>query len=420
MKPVNCMNAVFRPLTAALAIGACAGAQAATTLTVASFPSFDESVKVAIPAYKKLHPEIEIKLTSLAYGDHHTAMTTALATGSGLPDVMAVEIGFIGKFAESGGLEDLAKAPYNGMQYRKQFLRFTYPQVLTPSGKLAAMPADVGPGTMFYRKDIMDKAGVSEKDLTGTWESFIDAGKKVKAATGAYMLADASDISNIYIRSNLKDGEGIYFDKKGDPVLDTPRFKKAFELAQAARKAGIDGKIGAWSNEWSEGFKRNQIATQMMGAWLAAHFEQWLAPATKGLWRSAQLPNGAFASWGGSFYTIPSKSEHKQEAWEFIKFMTMNKDQQIAAFRKVAAYPALVSAQDKDFIDQPVEFMGGQQARKVWQLSAEKIPGIRVDKYDSIATSVVGDALNEVLEKGKDINVALKEAQDKLKKRMRR
>ena len=114
-----------------------AGAQAATTLTVASFPSFDEAVKAAIPLYKKTHPDVEIKLVSLAFGDHHNAMTTALATGTNLPDVMAVEVGFIGKFAESGGLEDLSKPPYDAMQYKTKFAKFTFPQAMGGLGNVA-------------------------------------------------------------------------------------------------------------------------------------------------------------------------------------------------------------------------------------------------------------------------------------------
>ena len=414
------MNARFRLGAIAFGIALSASANAATTITVASFPSFDEAVKAAIPLYKKAHPDVEVKLVSLAFGDHHNAMTTALATGANLPDVMAVEVGFIGKFAESGGLEDLSKAPYNGLQYKSKFAKFTIPQAMGGSGNLSAMPADIGPGAMFYRSDLMEKSGVTEADLTKSWGSFIDAGKKVKAATGAYLIANAVDLKDIYIRSGLKDGEGIYFDKKGKVLVDSPRFQQAFELAKQARTAGVDAKIGAWSNEWSEGFKRNQIATQMMGAWLAGHLASWLAPNTKGNWRSAQLPNGAFASWGGSFYAIPKAAAHKPEAWEFIKFMTMNKDMQIEAFRKLDAFPALIEAQNDPFLDQPIEFLGNQKARQLWKVAADKIPAVAVDKFDPIANDIVNAELEKVLEQNKDIKTALADAKSQIERRVRR
>lgn len=405
-------------LTCGLGLG-CA-AQAATTLTVASFPSFDEAIKAAIPLYKKAHPDVEIKLVSLAFGDHHNAMTTALATNANLPDVMAVEVGFIGKFAESGGLEDLSKAPYNALQYKSKFAKFTMPQAMGGLGNVAAMPADIGPGALFYRKDVLDKAGVSEAELTKSWESYIEAGKKVKAATGAYLLANAVDLKDIYIRSGLKDGEGIYFDAKGKTLVDSPRFQKAFELAKAARTAGIDAKIGAWSNEWAEGFKRGQVATQMMGAWLAGHLASWLAPDTKGNWRSAQLPNGAFASWGGSFYALPKAAPNKKEAWEFIKFMTLNKEMQLEAFRKLDAFPALIEAQNDPFLDKPIEFLGGQPARKLWKAAADRIPAVAVDKFDSTAQDIVNAELDKVLEQNKDVKTALVDAKAQIERRVRR
>ncbi|HEY0821928.1 MAG TPA: extracellular solute-binding protein, partial [Rhizobacter sp.] len=375
---------------AAAAALAGVGAQAqTTTLTVASFPSFDMAVKAAIPLYKKVNPNVEIKLVSLAFMDHHTAMTTALAAGGNVPDVMGVELSFIGKFVESRGLEDLGKAPYNGMQLTPKFAKFTVPLAMSGSGTLAAIPADIGPGALFYRKDMLDKAGVTEADLTKSWESYIEAGKKVKAATGAYLLANAVDIKDIYIRSGLKAGEGIYFDKKGQPLINTPRFQKGFELAKAARTAGIDAKIAAWSNEWSEGFKRDKVASQMMGAWLGGHLSNWLAPESKGNWRSAQLPAGAFASWGGSFYAIPSKAQNKAAAWDFIKFMTTNKEMQIEAFRKLDAFPALIEAQSDPFVNEPIEYFGGQKARQLWKVSADKIQAIAVDKFDPIANEIV-------------------------------
>ncbi len=407
---------LFASLVAAISTTA----RAETTITVASFPSFDESVKAALPLWEKKHPDIKIKLQSLAFGDHHNAMITALASGTNLPDVMAVEISYIGRFAEAkGALEDLGKPPYDGKPLLEKLLKFTRSQAVSGTGMLAAMPADVGPGTLFYRKDILDKAGVTEKDLTKSWESYIDAGKKIKAATGAYLLASANDIKDIYIRSNLKDGEGIYFDARNKVLVDSPRFKKAFELAKMARQAGIDAKVGAWSNEWAEGFKRGTIATQASGAWLAGHLNNWIAPDTKGLWRAAQLPAGAFATWGGSFYAIPAKAEHKKEAWEFIKFMCFDKEQQLNALKSLDAWPALLAAQNDPFIHQPMPFLGGQKARELWKVAAEKAPAIAVNKLDPVAADVVNAELEQVLEKDKPIDQALKDAQQQIERRIR-
>ena len=415
------MKAFLKPVLGALALGLSAAAMAQNvTISVASFPDLDRGIKLAIPLYKKLHPNVEIKLTSLAYADHHTAMTTALATGANLPDVMAVDMGFIGKFAESGGMEDLAKAPYNALQYRDKVARFTYPLAMSGQGVMVGMPVDIGPGALFYRKDLLDKAGVSEADLTKSWESYVDSGKKLKAATGAWLLASAVDIKDIYIRSDLKDGEGVYFDKSGKPTIDNARFRKAFELAKAARDAGIDGKIGAWSNEWSEGFKRDKIASQMMGAWLAGHLNNWLAPESKGKWRSAQLPGGAFGSWGGSFYGVPKKAQNKAAAWDFIKFLTTTKEMQIEAFRGFDAFPSLIEAQNDAFIDQPIEYLGGQKARQLWKVAAGKISAMDVDKFDPVAAEVVNAELENVLEKNKDIKAALADAQAAVAKRVRR
>ncbi|MEE1674601.1 extracellular solute-binding protein [Agarivorans aestuarii] len=411
--------------TVALALGTtlaltATSAWAKTTLTVASFPSFDQAVNSAIPLYKKLHPEVEIKLVSLAYGDHHNAMTTALATGGNLPDVMGIEYGYIGRFAASGGLEDLRAAPYSAEQYEKLFSKFTVPLATGGSGTLAAIPADIGPGALFYREDILEKAGVTKEDLTKDWDSYIAAGKKIKEATGSYLVSSATDIKDIVIRSGLKDGQGIYFDADNTITVESDRFKEAFRLAKAVREAGIDAQVGAWSSEWTEGLRRGTIASQMMGAWLGGHLNGWIAPESKGLWRSSHLPAGAYASWGGSFYGIPKKAKNKEAAWEFIKFMTLNKEMQIAAFRDLDAFPALVEAQNDDFVNQPIEYLGGQVARVEWKEAADRIPAMDVHKHDPVAEQIVNDALEAVLERDADIDTVLADAAKQIKRRARR
>jgi multiple sugar transport system substrate-binding protein len=405
---------------AALAWGAAAAHAQKTTLTVATFPDLDRAAKAAVPRWNKLHPEIEVKVVSLQYADHHTAMITALATGSGLPDVVAVDFRFIGKFADAGGFEDLLKPPYDAAALRDKFVRFSVPQVTNARGEMIALPADIGPGTLLYRKDIADKAGVTESELTKSWESYIEAGRKIKLKTGAYLLADAADIRDIVIRSDLKPGEGLYFDRDGRVLVDSPRFVRAFELGRAARQAGIDAKVVAWTNEWATGFRQSRIATQMMGAWLAGHLKNWLAPDTAGLWRAAGLPGGTYGSYGGSFYAIPKKAQNKAAAWRFIQFMTLDKETQLESLRVLDSFPALAAAHDAPMMEEPIAFLGGQKARLLWRDIAAHVPPIPVSKYDAMATDVIRDEFENVVAKGKDIKLALADARAVIERRARR
>ncbi len=391
-----------------------------TTLTVAAFPDLDRSVKIAIESWAAAHPDVEVKLTTRAYADHHTAMTTAIATGANLPDVMAVDMDYLGKFTQASGLEDLVAPPYDAGAVAPLLAHFTLGPATGAGGKLRAMPADIGPGALFYRADLIARAGLVENDLTRDWASYIEAGRKLKSATGIYLLASAIDLKDILIRAGLADGQGIFFDDAGHPQVETPRFVQAFTLARAARRAGIDARVAAWSTEWSEGFRRDRVATQMMGSWLAGHLKNWIAPASAGLWRSAPLPGGAFASWGGSYWAIPARAEHKALAWDFIRTLTLDRAQQLEAFRRLDAFPALLAAQQDDYLAQPIAYLGGQAARLQWRAASERVPALHVDRYDQVANDIVNAELDQVLEHDKPIPQALADARTAIERRVRR
>jgi multiple sugar transport system substrate-binding protein len=407
-------------VTSGLAAASPFALAARQTLTVASFPDLDRSAKAALELWRRERPDVEVKIASLQYADHHTAMTTVLATGSGVPDVMALDFRFLGKFAESGGLADLSKPPFDGMALADRFVPYAFAQGLNRNGQLVAIPTDIGPGTLLYRVDLLRKAGVSEAELTRSWESFIEAGRKIKAATGAYLLADAADLRDILIRSGVQPGEGLYFDRQGRVLVDSPRFVRAFELGREVRRAGLDANAVAWTNEWTAGFRQGRIATQMMGAWLVGHLKNWLAPDTKGLWRSTLLPGGSYASYGGSFYAIPRLAAHKQAAWEFILFMTTRRDVQLNSLRVMDAFPALRAAHDDPVMEEPLEFLGGQKARLLWRDIAQKVPAIPVNKYDAMATDIIRAEFEQVISEGKDIPRALADARQLLEQRTRR
>lgn len=407
---------------ALLTAGTVRGQTGALTLTVASFPSFDDAVKTAVPLYRKAAPNITLKLASLAYADHHSAAITALATGAGLPDVLAIEHFYLGRLIASGGLEDLSRPPYDAMRFKGQIVPFALAQGTRRDGVLAAMPVDLGPGTLFYRQDILAKAGVSEAQLTQSWASYIDAGRQIKARTGALLVPNANTLLHTIIRTDVPPGEGIYFDDNDKPLINTPRFEKAFTLAREVRRHQLDGNFTRFANEWAEGFKRGAYATEMSGAWLGGHLSTYLAPQSKGLWRAAQLPAGAYASWGGSFYGIPKRlpDERKRLAWDFIRFMATNREMQLAAYKHLDAYPALIQAAEDPFVEQPIEYLGGQKARVLWRAAAAKIAPLAVNRLDSVGEDVVLKELDLVMAGGKDIRRALADGQRQLERRVRR
>jgi multiple sugar transport system substrate-binding protein len=413
-------------MRAVLCVAACATATCAagaqTVLTVAAFPSVDKIVEAALPAWRKLHPDVQVKVVSRQFADHHTAMTTALSTSFYLPDVMALEVGYVGRFAQGGGLEDLSREPYRIRDFESRYVPYAFAQATSRSGAVVAAPTDIGPGTLLYRSDIVARAGVSEADLTKSWDSYVDAGIRIKAGTGAYLLAHAREMKDILIRTGIQPGEGLYFDKDSRVIVNSPRFVRAFELARKVRQNKLDARVSAWSTEWSEGFKRGTLATQMSGAWLAGHLSNWVAPATRGAWRAAQLPEGAWAAFGGTFFAIArgAPAAHKALAWEFIRFMTLERERQLAAFKSQDAFPALLAAHDDPFVELPIEFLGGQRARLLWREAARRASAVDVHKQDAFASEVIDTELDKVLDHGKDIATALADAERLLAKRARR
>ena len=305
---------------------------------------------------------------------------------------------------------------------RARYVPYAYDQATGRGGAVVAVPTDIGPGTLLYRADILARAGVGEAELTRSWDSYVEAGVKIKAATGAYLLAHARDMKDILIRTGIRPGEGLYFDKDSRVLVNSPRFVRAFTLALAVRRNKLDARVSTWSNEWSEGFKRGTLATQMSGAWLAGHLNNWLAPQTKGLWRAAQLPEGAYAAYGGTFFAIArgAPAANKPLAWEFIQMMTLDRGVQLASAKSQDAFPALLESYDDAFFDQPIEFLGGQKARLLWRDAARHIAAVEVHKQDSFAAEVIDTELDKVLDRGKRIEDALADAERLLVRRAKR
>ena len=160
----------------------------------------------------------------------------------------------------------------------------------------------------------------------------------------------------------------------------------------------------------------------MTGAWLAGHLNNWLAPKTRGQWRAAQLPEEAFAGYGGTFFAIArgAPAANKTLSWKFIQMMTLDREIQLGAFKAQDAFPALLETHDDSFFDQPISFLGGQRARLLWRDATKRIAAVSVHKQDSFASEVIDTELDKVLDQNKSIDTALADAKRLLERRAHR
>jgi multiple sugar transport system substrate-binding protein len=419
------MRLLLTSLTASvLAIAALTIAQA-QTISLAVYPDLDSHLKEVLPEFELDHG-VTVELRVLQHGDHHNALVTQLATGSGAADVVAVDVGFIARFVAEGGLTNLARAPYEAGRYQELFAPYSWLQASTTDGRIVALPTDLGPGVLFYRRDQLAEVG-DEIDLVVTdWDSYVDFGRRVTRDTDGdgdkdvFLIADAGDVARAIFRTEIPEGEGLFFDAEGNPVVDSERFRRAFEVAKRIRDAGLDAQIGSWTNEWYEAFRLGTVATQFSGAWLLGHLQNWMAPETAGLWGASQLPDGIYGSWGGSFYGIPEQSRNKELAWELVQYLTTNEEVQVAAFDRIGAFPAVTSTYDEAMFNEPLAFLDGQQARVLFADVARNVEGVATDSGDMIANEIVESALTSVLNEGVAVDAALAEAQRLIQRRVRR
>ncbi len=397
-------------------------------LILAVFPSLDAAYNAALPEFYKKYPNIKVEVRALGYGDHHNMLVTALAAGKGLPDVAVVEIGYVAQLGAGGGFENLMDEPYNAGQFKKDFTPYKWAQASLGPKNLFAMPVDIAPGCVWYRKDVFDKRKVDINKIVDI-EDLFKAGKVLTfddngdGKVDHWLLGGANYIFNMIFFSSPQ----RYFDKNGKPALTAPRIKAAVSWAKKFRDAGYDAKIGDWSNEWYAALKEGTISYTPSGAWLGGHLKNWIAPDAKGKYRVAELPKLSKRdkkpmkmSQGGSFLAIPKKipDVNKAAGWEVIKFLCTDVNAQLVAYDKADAFPAYMPAWKDKIFEEGIDYIGGQKARLLWRQIAMEIPEVYVNEKDSIANSILSQALSEVLEGKKDVDTALADAQKELESKM--
>src|SRR5690349_8813232 len=122
--------------------------------------------------FTQQNPNIEIKVTQIAYQEMHDRLLVALQSGGvGAPDLADIEQGRFGDFLRGGdpGLVDLKPRLEQGGYLDK--LVAAREALYSYNGKIYGIEHALTPVVYYYRADIWDKAGVDPNKLD-TWDDF--------------------------------------------------------------------------------------------------------------------------------------------------------------------------------------------------------------------------------------------------------
>src|SRR5699024_5692996 len=102
-------------------------------------------------------------------------------------------------------------------------------------------------------------------------------------------------------------------------------------------------------------------------------------PDQKGKWKAAPLPvfnekNPPTTVHGGTGFAMLKSTENKDLAWEFMKLTQLNEDNAVKRYEITGLYPPLLSASDREELNQPSEYFSGQVIGELYGELASEAP----------------------------------------------
>lgn len=378
-------------------------------------PNFNIAImQEAAARYKKINPNVEFDIVSMAKADVEQKLNTILASGvkTALPEIVLIEDYNAQKYLQSypGSFVDLTK-------------QFTYSEfapykvkLMTLNNKVYGVPFDSGVVGWFYRRDYLEQAGFKASDLENiTWDRFIEIGKVVKAKTGKYMMA-ADPYDGGLMRVLLQSAGTWYFDSNGKPyIANNPVLKEAVRLYKEIRDSGIAKETSGW-NEWVASFNNGDSASVVTGVWIVGSIKA--EKSQSGKWAVAPVPSmnvkGAVnaSNLGGSSWYVLQNSKNKDVAIDFLKkIYARDSDfyQKILVDR--GAVGTWLPAQNGSAYKAKDPFFGNQAIYTLLSDWMKKIPSVDYGLFTYEADAAIMAVMPDVYSGKISIDEALKRAE---------
>lgn len=265
----------------------------------------DHPIYDAGQAFMARYPNV--KFTHVEKADWDQAIEAALAAGSGTPDLAWLEASQVQLYARRNVLLETTEM----VKQHEQDLSPAKLAEIRYQGKYWGMTGDITPNNLWYRPDMLEKAGIKEMNPDIKYDEFLQLAKDVKDKAGASM----------YIMESTFDGQGKLMytvplyelggnvsDENGEEILlDNEAGVQSMDYAKQAwdLQAGLDA--GWFSPPYWAAIKEGKLAGTYSPPWMRGFFQtEVTSPDTgQGKWRNQLLPEYPGAKvrsnvWGGA------------------------------------------------------------------------------------------------------------------------
>lgn len=305
--------------------------------------AFDELAK----RYKQ-EKGIEVRFDIYAPSDVYTQKVRAAAQTKTLPDIFGIlgESRDFASFVRSGYLENLT--PYmeeNDGEWRRLFFdkaiqmnEFKPGNSFNAEPGIYGVPLDITNIQMLYNKRLFKKAGLNPDTPPMTWEEFIAAGKKLKAAKIQGLVSGWGEIWLIECLAsnyawNIMGRDKIIETIKGKVPYTDRDWLKVFNLFKELSDEGLlaDGIVTMVNKRAEQIFANEEAGFSFNGSWCINVYYGMNPSLEYGAMIPPKLSDKyPMVIWGGagSNLMVNRQSLLKKEAIEFLKWLTQ-KEQQI-------------------------------------------------------------------------------------------
>jgi multiple sugar transport system substrate-binding protein len=316
---------------AALAWAACRArpqTNGPVTLEFWGFGREGEVVSQLVPEFERRNPGVRVRVQQIPWTAAHEKLLTAFAGGS-TPDLCQLGNTWLPELVTVDALQDLDTGIAGSPAERGLDASDFYPGIWATNeidGKMYGVPWYVDTRLLFYRKDLLARAGFASPPRTwAEWELALARLKAMGGEKNYAILLPTDEYEQVVVLALQQPG-GILTADGTRGNFESPGFRQAFTFYVNMFRRGWAPLASETqiSNVYQE-FAKGYFAFYITGPWNIGEFKRRLPANEQGIWMTAPMPgpDGPGASIaGGSSLVIFRASPHKKEAWKLIEYLS--------------------------------------------------------------------------------------------------